>query len=374
MAETNWIDGDAQLAQVAAALGDARWVGIDTEFMRERTFFPRLCLVQISAAAGSTTGIWLIDTLRLRDFTPLLPALTAPSVRKIVHAARQDLEALYLHTRQLVAPVFDTQIAAGCIGLKAQLGYADLANTLLGVTIGKSQTRTDWARRPLSTAQLVYAAEDVRHLPAITARLEERLDQLGRTQWAAEDCAQLANPALFDPDPRLAWKRLKGLSLMPPLARRAAVVLAVWREGIARDRDLPRSWILSDAGLAAVAQAMPDDEAGLGRCAPETGDWTAAARASLLAALSQAPDQDLPIMREDDARPTPEQKERIHRLARVVDERARALGMSAEILAPRGELRTLALSDADPATLELPSLRGWRRAQIGEELLATLRR
>ena len=160
MPDAIWIDRSEELESLARTLESQPEVGLDTEFLRERTFFPKLCLLQLSAPSG----IFCIDTLRVEDLSPLLPLLTNPGTRKLVHAARQDLEALYLSSKRIVAPVFDTQIAAACVGLKPQTGYADLVKTLLDVSLPKGQTRTDWSKRPLSAEQLAYAADDVRYL------------------------------------------------------------------------------------------------------------------------------------------------------------------------------------------------------------------
>src|SRR5277367_3156083 len=148
MAEANWIDQSGQLAQLALDLESQASIGVDTEFLRERTFFPKLCLLQL--CAGSQ--VWCVDTLKVGSLAPLLPMLTASRARKLIHAARQDLEALYLTSKHVVSPVFDTQIAAACIGMKPQVGYAELVKTLLDVTIPKGQTRTDWSMRPLTRA------------------------------------------------------------------------------------------------------------------------------------------------------------------------------------------------------------------------------
>src|SRR5580658_7565364 len=189
MPDAIWIDRDDEMPALARTLQSHAWIGVDTEFLRERTFFPKLCLLQL--AAGDR--IWCVDTLRIGGLDPLMAALTAAAARKIIHAARQDLEAVYLSTKRVVSPVFDTQIAAGCIGLKPQIGYAELVKTLLDVTVPKGQTRTDWSKRPLSPAQLQYAAEDVLYLGELAERLMARLRELGREHWAAEDCDALEN-------------------------------------------------------------------------------------------------------------------------------------------------------------------------------------
>jgi ribonuclease D len=356
MPEAIWIDRDDELRVLAEVLVAQPWIGIDTEFMRERTFYPRLCLLQISAG----DRVWCVDTLCGLDLGALLPALTGKSVRKVIHAARQDLEAFYVAAQHIVAPVFDTQIAAACAGLKPQVGYADLANSLLGVTLAKGQTRTDWSRRPLSRAQLEYAADDVVYLGDIAARLEDRLRELGREHWVSEDCALLENPALYATDPALAWERLRGIAQLSPQPRARARIIAAWRENVARERNLPRSWVLPDTAIFDIAHADP---AAPGDSLPP-GLFEALRDAAGARTGSNAPD-DAPAQ---ESRPTAEQKALIERLARIVDARAAELSVSAEILAPRGELKALALGKRDGHALH-----GWRREVIGDLLLEALR-
>src|SRR5580658_6287711 len=189
MPDPIWIDRSEELESLARTLDSQPAIGLDTEFLRERTFFPKLCLLQLRAAGQ----IWCVDTLRIASLDALMPVLTAPKVRKLIHAARQDLEGIYLTAKQVVSPVFDTQIAAACTGMKPQVGYAELVKTLLDVTVPKGQTRTDWSKRPLTPAQLEYAADDVLYLGDVTGHLSKRLNELGREHWAAEDCDALEN-------------------------------------------------------------------------------------------------------------------------------------------------------------------------------------
>jgi ribonuclease D len=207
MPDAIWIDRSDELDALARTLASQSSIGVDTEFLRERTFFPKLCLLQLSAAGQ----IWCVDTLRVGSLDALMPALTAPGTRKLIHAARQDLEAVYLTGKQVVSPVFDTQIAAACIGLKPQVGYAELVKTLLDVTIPKGQTRTDWSKRPLTHEQLEYAADDVLYLSAIAEELARRMTELGREHWVREDCLELEDRRLYEPDPAQAWVRLRGI-------------------------------------------------------------------------------------------------------------------------------------------------------------------
>ncbi len=364
MPDAIWIDRSERLVELAATLTVQPWIGLDTEFLRERTFFPRLCVLQI--AAGER--IWCIDTLAGDSLRALVPVLEAAATRKIIHAARQDLEAIYLHSRCLVMPVFDTQIAAGCVGLKPQIGYAELAQVLLNVAVPKGQTRSDWSRRPLSAAQLRYAAEDVVHLGEIAERLMRRLAALGREAWAAQDCQALSDPSLYDADPERAWERVRGLAQLQPHPRQRVRALAVWREHEARGRDLPRSWVLSDNAIFDAAHINPDTPQALRHALHLPEDYPAALVEGLLETLrkaSQQPPEDLAPGR--DTRPTAEQKTLLEKLAQRLDARARELGISAEILAPRAELKALAQGDRNTACL-----RGWRREVIGAELLASL--
>ena len=364
MADAIWIDRGEALGPLASALEAQVSIGLDTEFLRERTFFPKLCLVQL-AAAGE---VWCVDTLRVGSLDPLVRALTAPGARKVIHAARQDLEAFYLNVKRVISPVFDTQIAAGCVGLKPQLGYADLVKTLLDVPLAKGQTRTDWSKRPLTAAQLEYAADDVKYLNEVASKLTERLRALGREHWVIEDCLSLEDPRLYELDPAQAWKRLRNLNLLPAAARARGRSIAIWRETMARERDLPRGWILADAAIFSVAEAGPSTRAALDAALALPRPLNDALAQSLLAALregSGATGEDSEPVR--DSRPTPEQKAVIDRLARLVDARAQDLGVSAEILAPRGEVKALAMGARNTQALS-----GWRRAEIGDRLLAAL--
>ncbi len=232
--------------------------------------------------------------------------------------------------------MFDTQIAAGCIGLKPQVGYAELVKTLLDVTIPKGQTRTDWSKRPLSPEQMEYAADDVLYLGELAERLMARLRELGREHWAAEDCAALENPRLYEPEPALAWERLRGIAQLDPKPRARAKVLAVWREKLARERDLPRAWIIPDPAIFAVAQANPVSRSALGALNAMPANFNDAFATSLLHALHDESAATITDLNPGfDARPTPEQKELALRLGKIVDARAAELRVSAELMPSR---------------------------------------
>jgi ribonuclease D len=354
-----WIDRSEDLAALARALENQTSIGVDTEFLRERTFFPKLCLLQLSAAGQ----IWCVDTLNVGSLDALMPPLTAPGSAKLIHAARQDLEALYLTAQRVVSPVFDTQIAAACIGMKPQVGYAELVKTLLDVTIPKGQTRTDWSKRPLTRAQLDYAADDVLYLNDAAEHLKKRLKELGREHWVLEDCLALEDRELYEPDLDLAWERLRGIGQLPAEPRSRAKALAVWREKLARERDLPRAWILEDAAIFSIAHANPATSAALEAVQPMNEKFAATLLQALRGSSVSAADHE-PIQ---DARPTPEQKALLDRLSKIVDARAAELSVSPEVLAPRGELKALATGKR-----ETHALTGWRKEEIGTRLVAAL--
>jgi ribonuclease D len=360
MPDAIWIDRSAELDALAHTLEQQTSIGVDTEFLRERTFFPKLCLLQLSAAGQ----IWCVDTLRVGSLDALMPALTAPGSRKLIHAARQDLEAVYLTSKQVLSPVFDTQIAAACIGLKPQVGYAELVKTLLNVTIPKGQTRTDWSKRPLTHEQLEYAADDVLYLGAIAEELMRRLAELKREHWVREDCLELEDRRLYEPDPAQAWVRLRGIGQLAPEPRARAKAMAVWREKLARERDLPRAWILSDAAIFSIAHADPKTPAALESVESLNEKLAATLLAALNASSGAAPEDLEPVQ---DSRPTPEQKALLERLTKIVDARAAELQVSAEVLAPRGELKALAMGKRDTH-----ALKGWREHEIGTRLLAAI--
>jgi ribonuclease D len=364
MPDAIWVDKNSEILSLRERIAAQPRIGVDTEFLRERTFFPKLCVLQLAAL----DQIWCIDALADGILEPLVPALTTLQTPKIIHSARQDLEAVYLSTRRIISPVFDTQIAAGCVGMKPQIGYAELVKTLLDVTIPKGQTRTDWSKRPLTRAQLEYAADDVLYLGELFDRLSEQLQRLGRAHWAAEDCEALQSPLLYDPDPTLIWERLRGIGQLAPEPRARARSLAIWRERTARARDLPRAWILPDAALFAVAQANPGSRSALSALKVLPPNFNEGFAEGVLQALKESSMNSLDDFKPgQDARPTPEQKLIIERLSKVVDSRAAELEVSPELLAPRGELKAIAAGRRDSHALG-----GWRHAEIGIHLLAAL--
>ncbi len=352
----------AELAALAARLGGADAIGVDTEFLRERTYYAQLCLLQLSAPQLAEC----VDTLALPDLDALRAPLGAPAVQKIMHAARQDLEVLWPVCGP-VRNVFDTQTAAGLIGLPAQIGYGDLVSRLLGIQLHKGQTRTDWSRRPLSAAQLEYALDDVRHLLGLREQLLAQLAQLGRVSWFEEEMRQTDALASFVIDPQQAWRRVRGLADLDEGRQRLAQTLGAWRELRAMRADRPRGWILPDEALREIVLRVPRSAASLARISELPEGIATRSGAPLLELVSAAaiPDPAPPLPQRH--RPEPEQLARVARLADLTRKAAQALAVAAEILATRKELEKIAAGDLTAAPLV-----GWRRAVIGEALLQAL--
>jgi len=350
------------LAALATRLAGQARIGLDTEFLRERTYRAQLCLVQIATPGEALC----VDPLTLGELGVLAPVLAAPAVLKVMHASRQDLEVL-LPVTGLARPVFDTQIAASLAGLPAQVGYAEAVRRLLGKELAKSHTRTDWSRRPLSPEQIEYALDDVRYLLPLAARLQERLQQLGRLEWLAEELAGLEEARTLGLEPEDAWQRLKGLRDLDPGRERLARSLAAWRERSAAAHNRPRGWILDDAVLREVVMQVPRDLQALARLTDMPPGLVKRRGTELLACVQAARVPDPPPPLPGRTRPDPLKSALVKKLAAIAQSVAAGLHLAPEVLATRRDLEQLADGRRDG-----PLLRGWRRQVLGEQLLGAL--
>lgn len=355
---------DAVLARPAPGL-----VGLDTEFMRERTYWPQLALVQLAFDdAGTADGhgdgdgeILLVDPLCPGMEAPLRRLLEAPGLTKVMHSAGEDLLALRQHCGTLPRPLFDTQIAAALSGVGAGLGYQRLVQAVLGQDVDKGETRSDWLRRPLSPAQLRYAAEDVVHLHAVYADLAARLQALGREAWCAEDCARLVDNADGDsaePWPHLA---LRAAQFLDAAAQHRLLRLLRWRDVQARVGDRPRSWILDNELAVALARDPLPNAAAMQRMLDAHPKAPRKLAASLWQALETplADETDAPLARVDDR-----DRKAYKLLQQAVADRSAALGLPDGVLASRRWLEALQDGEDWPGPLA-----GWRRGQL-EPVLA----
>jgi ribonuclease D len=249
------------LAAACERLATHPFVTVDTEFLRETTYYPKLCLIQMASAEE----IVLVDPLAPGiDLAPFLALMADTRVIKVFHAARQDLEIVWNIGKLIPAPLFDTQVAAMVCGYGEQVSYESLASGLAGAKIDKSSRFTDWSRRPLTEAQLVYAAADVTHLRVVYDKLRTRIDKHGRMAWIDDEMAILNNPATYEMAPEDAWQRVKA-RIRKPVERAILMELAAWREREAQTRNVPRGRIIKDDGLAEIAVAQPKSTEDLSR-------------------------------------------------------------------------------------------------------------
>lgn len=360
-----YIDQPKDLSRVCEALRHAPFLCVDTEFMREKTYYPKLCLLQIA----SGDAVFCIDPLTIDDLAPILDLLYRPEVLKVLHAAKQDLEIFY-HLRGAVpAPIYDTQIAAALLGQNDQIGYATLVQQELGVSLDKAHTRTDWSQRPLEPGQLRYAADDVIYLRQIYARQHEALERMGRSQWLQEDFLTLADPQEYAPDPELSWQRVKDARRLKPAQLAVLQKLAAWRERRAMDSNRPRRWVMRDEVLVELARRSPTSLVAMERVRGLEKAHIERLGQDLLhqidAAREMPPDQ-LPAL-EPRLALTAEQEALVDAMMAVLRLRAAEEALSPAMLASRATLVQLLLGDTD-----VPVLHGWRGALVGEQLQALL--
>jgi ribonuclease D len=350
------------LSALAARLAAQPRVGLDTEFLRERTYRAQLCLVQVSGLDLAAC----VDPLALPDLGALAAVLSTPTVVKVMHASRQDLEVL-LPVAGLTRPVFDTQIAAGLTGLPAQIGYAELVRRLLGHELSKAHTRTDWSRRPLSAEQIDYALDDVHYLLPLADLLQEQVRALGRSAWLQEELKGLEDPAGLTIDPQNAWQRLKGLSNLDPGRLRLACALAAWRERSAIEHNRPRGWILEEPVLRDLIMQVPRTQEAL-EAIPGMPPGLAKRRgAELLACVNCAEVADPPPPLPARARPDPAKVALVKHLSGIIQSVATELNLVPELLATRRDLEQLADGHEQASVLS-----GWRHEVLGKRLLAAL--
>jgi len=354
-------DLDALCTELAAHQSAA----LDTEFVRTNTYAPQLGLLQL-ATNGLTVCVDPLAKLNMQSFWALL---FDPQRTCIVHSAKQDLEVLWFSQGDIIHNLLDTQICAGLLGYPAQIGYAGLLKELLGIEIGKTETRTDWTRRPLTEQQLKYAAEDVVHLPDLFDILNSRLQQAERYSWAVEDSLALCDVSLYQPVPDDAWQKIKSIPFLPPAQQARARALASWREGRAVEADKPRQWIISDAAILQLASSNPTSARDLEKI-PDLPPALARKHGSAILELLNAANTAFVSGDTSFAQQSvdiPREKVLSKRLLERVATVAKTLGIVPEILASRRDINALL---RNPATSRVTQ--GWRHAIIGETLLADL--
>ena len=359
------ISDTPELTRFCGELAGCEFIAVDTEFMRERTYWPKLCLVQVAGPDASAA----VDPLAKGiDLSPLFTLLSAPETVKVFHAARQDLEIFYHLMGQLPAPVFDTQVAAMVCGFGDQVAYETLAARLARVKLDKGSRFTDWALRPLSTRQIDYALSDVIHLRPIYRKLLQKLQATGRADWLGEEMAALTSPAAYAVDPLFAFRRLRSRSTNGHVLAVLREV-AAWREREAQARDIPRTWLLRDEALLEIAHHMPqkvDDLArtrNLNRKMAESQQGT-----DILAAVARGmavPDSECPPV--DERRDLPRGLAPVADLLKVLLKmKCDESGVAQRLVASSDEIEIIA---AEGDSADVPALHGWRRQLFGNDAL-----
>ena len=358
------ITDTASLAALVGRLRTADFICVDTEFIRENSYWPELCLVQVASPAEAAAIDPLAQGL---DLAPFLDLLADEAVLKVMHAGSQDLEIFWNLSGRLPAPFFDTQVAAMALGLGEQVSYQHLVAHFTGHGIDKGARFTDWARRPLTERQLLYAIGDVTHLADIFPRMLDQLRANGRGAWLDEEMARLTDPAAYRVDPEEAWQRLRIPGRKPDLLGRLKA-LARWREIEAMDKNVPRGRIAKDEALLDIAAHPPRVQAELSRVRGLSAAWeTNAIGARLMAALAAAEPLviDTPA-REPRGAPVPGAALVADLLKLLLKLRAKDVGVAPRLIARSEDLEALAAGVRDG----IPLLAGWRRELFGEDALA----
>jgi len=363
--ETLYIDTDDKLQAFCQRLSGVSWIALDTEFMRERTYYPQLCLIQIAIPDLAVC----IDPLACTNLDVLMDVFYNESITKVVHSGGQDMEIFYHLRGSVPTPLFDTQIAAPLLGYPEQAGYAKLVAAITGTQLEKAHTRADWSHRPLNEAQQKYALDDVIYLCEIYLSLKSKLEQRDRLSWLEDDFAQLANKQRYENTPQLAWKRVKSIYKLKGNKLAVAQTLAEWREQTAQRDNKPRGWLIKDDVLSDIARQQPETMSQLGRIRG-LNERIHKRYGQTILELIQSGKKNIAQVVPDFSKtnkPDVRQEAIVDLLNAVVHLRAAEQELNPNQLASRKELQKLVMGEKN-----IEILQGWRHKLIGEELCAVL--
>lgn len=356
-----------QLEQFIDRARVSELLAVDTEFLREKTYWPKLCLIQMATEKESVA----IDPFSFDDLAPLKELFTNKKIMKLFHAASQDLEIIHHELGVLPEPIFDTQIAASLLGGTLQVGYGALVMSECGVKLKKADSFTDWSRRPLADSQIEYALDDVLYLPRMYRSMTAELEELGRLHWLDNDFAELSNPAKYEVDPYDRWRRLRRVNQLTNRQLSAAREVAAWREKTAMKRNVPRKWVCSDEQIVEACKREPRtlDELFMVRGIRGLLKMDDA-RCMLRACVAglDAPSSEWPELPKS-PKSEPNVDEQVDLLSALVKMRAKENGVAFGVLASHDDLTKIARGHYD----ETDVLRGWRRELVGADLLALSR-
>lgn len=356
-----FIDTPEALTTLCQQLTNKDWLAVDTEFLREKTYYPQLCLIQIA----SDDVIACVDPLAISDLTPLLDILYNPNTTIVFHAARQDLELLYLIRGELPPTLFDTQLAATVLGYGDQIGYAGLVKQCLDVDLDKAHSRTDWTKRPLDQAQIDYAADDVRYLRDVYHILKEQLTDKDRLHWLDEDFATLSSIKTYEPSPGTIWRKIKGAGRLKGIQLVVLQRLAAWRENRAVKSNRPRRWMLKDEVMIDLARLNPESPEKLKLIRGLESSTIERHGKTILAEIKQAkslPKDDWPKVKK--LEPLNNQQDAlIDALMSLLRKYCDQQSIAPTAVANRKDIESMVRGETD-----IPLLHGWRNEIVGHYL------
>jgi ribonuclease D len=350
-----------ELESFCKASNDVDWLALDTEFIRESTYYPNLCLVQIA----SDQDIVCIDTIAIKDLTALGKLLYQPSITKIFHSASQDLEIFVNLFGKVPTPMFDTQIAASLLGFGDQVSYAHLVNEICGIELDKSLSRTNWERRPLTVEEIRYAVDDVKYLAKVYIYLKNKLSEQQRSHWSESECNNLSALEKYKVDASKIWQSVKGAGKLAPPQLVILKQLAQWREHQAIAENKPRRWVLSDKALRSLAIEQPLNTESLQHVEDIKQEHVGYVDALFeeIAIAKNLPETEWPEANQNKPLSS-EQRKLIKQAQSFIRERAEELGVSPSLLATRSVVEKLVRGGR-----ELDILSNWKKELIGDKLV-----
>ncbi len=356
-----YIDTAAQLAELCNRISQESWIALDTEFLREKTYYPVFCLLQIA------TPEWVVcvDPIALTDLSELLDVINNKKLIKVLHSCRQDLEIFYQLTGVVTAPVFDTQLAAPLLGFQENPGYAMLVSSFLNINLPKTHTRTDWSARPLSEEQLKYAADDVIYLCKIYQIMTQKLEDLGRANWLDKDFERLTNQELYQLSPCNAWQKIKGKNRLTGKQLSIVQKLTEWREKTAQSENRPKNWLVRDDLLLELAKLKPESVNELAKIR-NLNERVSKRYGKIICQLIKEAKNSTPIPLDDNTKTSKKSQKQeaiLDVLSAVVRIRADENSLNPVVLAGRKDLEKLLLDNDNN-----PLLDEWRYDMVGKEL------
>lgn len=366
MAEIQYINTLGQLATLCEQIKQADWLALDTEFLREKTYYPKFCLLQIA------TPDWVacVDPIALPDLSTLFTVLADPGIVKVFHSCHQDLEIFFHITGNIPGPIFDTQIAAPLLGYQDNPGYAMLVSSLLNINLNKAHTRADWSKRPLTSEEIQYAADDVIYLCKIYEIMLDKLSTLGRSNWLKQDFAELENSELYEVLPEKAWLKIRGKNKLTGRQLSIVQVLAEWREKNAQTENRPRSWLLRDEIIFDMAKLQPVSVSELTNIRGLNERTVSRYGRALCDLINQAKNRDPVVLKgkSNAVKKTQQHEAILDILTALVRVRAEENSLNPNILASRKDLESLIFDDDN----DCPLLHGWRYSMAGQELVGLI--